>query len=69
MRKMLGKITDNIEKKFHEETTNQQASKMDKLCVTRWAVCVECFRKVKENYKALLQLMRDSLEGKRDIET
>ena len=27
---MLGKITDNIEGKFDEETTNQQESEMDK---------------------------------------
>ena len=40
--KMLSKITDNIEKKFDEETTNQQANKLDKLCLTRWTVRAEC---------------------------
>ena len=39
--KMLGKITDNVEEKFDEETTTQQASKLDKLCVTRWKVLAE----------------------------
>ena len=48
--KMLGKMTDNIEGKFDEGTTNQQASKLDKLCVTIWTVRAECLRKIKENY-------------------
>ena len=42
---------------------------MDKICVTRWTVRVECFRKIKENCQALLQLMRDSIEEKLDLET
>ena len=36
-KKLLGKRTDNIEVKFDKETTNQPASKLEKLCVTRWA--------------------------------
>ena len=67
--KMLSKITNNIEEKFDKETTNQQASKLNKLCVTRWTVRAECFKKIKENYQALLQLMRDSLEEKLDFDT
>ena len=66
---MLAKITDNIEGKFDEETTSQQASKLNKHCVTRWTVRAVCFRKIKENCQALLQLMRDSLEEKLDFET
>ena len=66
--KMFGKITDNIEAKFDEKTTNQQASKLDKLCVTRWTSRTECFSKIKENYQTLLQLMRYSLEEKLDFE-
>ena len=66
---MAVKITDNIEEKLDEETINQQASKLDKLCIVRWTVSAECFRKLKENNQALLQLMRDNLEEKQDFET
>ena len=48
--KILGKIIDNVEGKFDEETTNQQASKLDKRSVTRWRVRTECFRKIKKNF-------------------
>ena len=67
-KKVFDKITDNIEGKSDEEVTNQQANKLDKLCVTRWTVRAECFRKIKE-YQASLQVMRGSLEEKLDFET
>ena len=47
---MLGTITDNIE------------GKLDKHCVMRWTVSAVCFRKIMENYQALLQSMRDRLK-------
>ena len=47
-------ITDSNEGEFDEETTSQQASRLDKLCITRWIVYAECFRKIKENYQVLL---------------
>ena len=66
---MLSKITDNIEEKFDKETTNQQANKLDKLCITRWTVRAECLWKIKENYQGRQQLTRDSLDEKLDFET
>ena len=53
---MLGKITDNIE------------GKLDKHCVMRWTVSAVFFRKIMENYQALLQFMRDSLKDKLNFE-
>ena len=67
--KMLGKITDNIEGTFDEETINEQASKLDKLCITRWTIRAICFRKIIDSYKALLVLWNKSLEQKLDFET
>ena len=40
---------------------------MDKLCVIRWAVRGECFRKIKKKYQERLHLMRDSVEEKLDF--
>ena len=61
-KKMLGKITDNIEGTFDEETINEQASKLNKLCITRWTICAIYFRKIIDSYKALLLLWNESLE-------
>ena len=33
---MLGKLTENMEETFDPD--EQQATKLDKLCVTRWTV-------------------------------
>ena len=66
---MLGKTTDITDRKFDEETTKQQASKLDKLCPMRWTVHAESFRKIKEKYQALLQLLRNNLDEELDIET
>lgn len=64
--KMLGKINENIEGTFDE--TNR-AIKLDKLCVTRWTVRANCFKKVIENYEALLTLWKDSLNENLNTET
>lgn len=53
---MLGKVTDNIE------------GKLDKHCVMRRTVSAVFFRKIMENYQALLQFMRDSLKDKLNFE-
>ena len=64
--KMLGKIIDNIEGSIDE---TRHASKLDKLCVTRWTVRANCLKKVIENYEPLLILWKDSLNEKLDNET
>ena len=66
---MLGKIKDNIEETFNEETINEQASKLDKLCIIRWTIRTICFRKIIDSYKALLVLWNESFRQKLDFET
>ena len=52
--KMLGKITENVERTFNPD--EQQATMLDKLCVTRWTVHASCLKKIIDNYKPLLKL-------------
>lgn len=65
--KMLGAIMDNIEGEIEEFQLGYQ--KLDKLCVTRWTIRAKCFKKVLDNYQALLELWEQSLEEKLDSDT
>ena len=65
--KMLDKLTQNVEGTFDPD--EQQATKLDKLCVTRWTICVNCLKNIIDNYKPLLKLWKKSLEEKLDVET
>ena len=47
----------------------QQATMLDKLCVTRWKVCANCLKKIIVKYEPLLKLWKESLEEKLDAET
>ena len=46
---MLGKLTENVEGAFDPD--KQQATKLGKLCVTRWTVCTNCLKKIIDNYE------------------
>ena len=46
---MLGKLTENVEGAFDPD--EQQATKLGKLCVTRWTVCTNCLKKIIDNYE------------------
>ena len=65
--KMLGKLTENVEGIFDPD--EQQATKLDKLCVTKWTVRATCLKKIIDNYEPLLKLWKESLEEKLDAET
>ena len=52
--KMLGKLTENVEGTF--DSDEQQVTKLDKLCVTRWTVPGNFFKKVIDNDELLLKL-------------
>ena len=65
--KMCRKLTENVEGTFNPD--KQQATKFDKLCVTRWTVCANCLKKIIDNYEPLLKLWKESLEEKLDAET
>ena len=67
LKKMLGKVTENVEGTF--DTEEQQPTKLDKLCVTRWTFRANCIKKFIYNYEALLKLWKESLEEKLDTET
>ena len=67
LKKMLGKVTENVEGTFDPE--EQQPTKLDKLCVTRWTFRANCIKKFIYNYEALLKLWKESLEEKLDAET
>ena len=64
---MLGKLTENMEGTFDPD--EQQATKLDKLCVTRWTVRANYLKKIFDNYEPLLKLWRESLEEKLYAET
>ena len=64
---MLGKLTGNVEGTFNPD--EQQATKLDKLCVTRWTVHANCLKKITDNYEPLLKLRKERLEEKLDAET
>ena len=65
--KMLGAIMENIEGEFEELRSGYQ--KLDKLCVTRWTVRAKCFKKILENYQALLELWEQSFAEQLDSDT
>ena len=56
---MLGSIVENIEGEL-EESSRSDNQKFDKICVTTWTIRVKCFKKVLDNYEALLELWEQS---------
>ena len=66
--KMLGSIVENIEGEF-EESSRSDNQKRDKLCITRWAIRVKCFKKILDSYEALLELWEQSLKENFDFDT
>ena len=64
--KMLGKLTENVEGTFDRD--EQQATKLDKLCVSRCTVRANCLKKIIGNCKPLLKLWKKSLEEKLDAD-
>ena len=63
---MLGKLIENVEGTFDPD--EQQATKLDKLSVTR-TVHANCLKKIIDNYEPVLKLWKKSLEEKLDAET
>ena len=61
--KMLDKLTENVERTFNPD--EQQETKLDKLCVTRWTIRANCLKK---DYSQL-RAFAESLEEKLDAET
>ena len=64
--KLLGKLSENIEGTLE---TDKQASRLDKLSVTRWTIRANCFKKITENYHSVMALWKESLDEKPDAET
>ena len=64
--KLLGKLSENIEGTLE---TDKQASRLDKLSVTRWTLRANCFKKIIENYHSVMSLWKESLDEKPDAET
>ena len=64
--KLLGKLSENIEGTLE---TDQQASRLDKLSVTKWTIRANCFKKIIENYHSVMALWKESLDEKPDAET
>ena len=64
--KLLGKLSENIEGTLE---TDKQASRPDKLSVTRWTIRANCFKKIIENYHSVMALWKESLDEKPDAET
>ena len=67
-RKDVRSIVENIERES-EESSRSVNQKLDKLCVTRWAIRAKCFKKILDNYEALLELWKQSLEENLDFDT
>ena len=63
---MLGKLIENVEGTFDPD--EQQATKLDKLSVTR-TVHANCLKKIIDNYEPVLKSWKKSLEEKLDAET
>ena len=59
--KMLGSIVENIQGEF-EKSSRFDNQKFDKLCVTR------CFKKILDNYEALLELQEQYLKVNLDFD-
>ena len=62
---MLGKLIKNVKGTFDPD--EQQATKLDKLSVTR-TVHANCLKKIIDNYQPLLKLWKKSLEEMLDAE-
>ena len=56
-KKMLGKLIENVEGTFDPD--EQQATKLDKLSVTR-TVHANCLKKIIDNYEPVLKLRKKS---------
>ena len=57
---ILGKIREQIECNEEVEIKTNSISKLSK---TRWTVCVECFKRILDNYKELITLWKFCLEN------
>ena len=57
---MLGNLAENVEVTFDPE--EQQATKLNKLCVKIWTIRANCLKKIIDNYEPLLKLWKESLE-------
>ena len=66
--KMLGSIVENKEGEF-EKSCRSVNQNLDKLCVTRWTIRAKCFKKILDNYEALLELGEQSLKENLDFDT
>ena len=64
--KLLGMLSENVEGTLEND---KQASRLDKLSVTRWTVRANCFKKIIDNYTPLMALLKASLKDKPDAET
>ena len=72
--KMLGSLVEIIEREFEElsRSDNQKLdrlNKMNSISVTRWTIRAKCFKKILDNYKALLELWEQSLKQNLDFGT
>ena len=54
--KMLGSIVENKEGEF-DKSCRSVNKNLDKLCVTRWTIRAKCFKKILDNYEALLECL------------
>ena len=61
-------IVENIEGEF-KKSSRSDKQKLDKLCVTRWAISTKCFKKFLDNYEASLELWDQSLKKNLDFHT
>ena len=59
---MLGKLTEDVEGTFDRD--EQQTTKLEKLCVTRWTVRADCLKKIIDNYEPLLKSGKKRKESK-----
>ena len=56
---MLGKLTENVERTFDPD--EQQATKLDKLCVTRWTIRANCLKKDYSQLRAFAESLEEKL--------
>ena len=54
-------IVENIEGEF-KKSSRSDKQKLDKFCVTKWAISTKCFKKFLDNYEASLELWDQSLK-------
>ena len=58
---MLGKLTENVEGTFDPD--EQQATKLDKLCVTRWTIRANCLKKDYSQLRAFAESLEEKLDA------